>query len=112
MALLKFELTEQHISLCRYIDWTEFPTRKEAFDNGNKNMKKEIYDEFGLILYGKPDKEFDPMESEQESWSDKHIEEMDKFVQELPTALQIMLQTGNFEYGTYKTKHYLIEWKK
>lgn len=115
MSLLKFELTEQHIALCRFTDWEQYHIRKEGIAIDNEIAKNHMYDEFGLILYGKPDVsplESDPTSSEEVDWSDEQKEAMDKYFRELPTALQIMLHTGKFESGNYKTKHYDINWKK
>ena len=112
MALLKFELTELHIVLCKNIDWESFQDNKNAFDGGSDVAKNLMYEEFGLIMYGKPDVEFDPTSSEEIFWSEEQKVEMDKYIKELPTALKVMLQTGEFEPATYRTKHYLVEWKK
>lgn len=112
MALKKFELTEQHIALCKHTDWTQYHIRRENINNGNKLAIDHMHEEFGLIMFGKPDGEFDPTSAEGPDWSDEQKEQMDKCFEELPTALQIMLHTGEFETGKYKTKHYDINWKK
>lgn len=107
MALLKFELTDQHIALVRNINL------KDYFELFTHDPSKDImYEDFGLILYGKPDGEFDPLSSEQPDWSDEQKEEMDKLFNDIPTALEIMMQSGSFEAGNYKTKHYDRNWRR
>lgn len=112
MALIHFELTEQHIALCKHVDWTQYQTRKEGIDMGNKLAIDHMHDEFGLILFGKPDGEFDPTSTEEPDWSDEQKEQMDKYFEELPRALEIILHIGSVETGMYGTKHYDLNWKK
>lgn len=110
MALLKFELTEQHIALGRHANLRLY---FESKNNPNQKLvKEEVYNEFGLILFGRPEGEFDPMSDEDIEWSDEQKSVMDKLYDELGRAIEIMLQTGTFEVGLYKTKHYDINWKK
>jgi hypothetical protein len=52
------------------------------------------------------------LSDEEPEWSNEQKEVMDKLYDELPQAIQIMLHTGTFEAGLYKTKHYDINWKK
>ena len=110
MALLKFELTEKHIALGKHVNLKDY--FESRLNPNQKAVKALIYDEFGLILYGRPEGEFDPMSDEDIAWSAEQKEEMDKLYDELPVVIQIMLQTGTFEAGLYKTKHYDINWKK
>lgn len=110
MGLIKFNLTEDHIKVVKHMDWNNYPFE-------NKNAK---YDTIGLILYGKEDFPLpkfyndnpDEFLEHKELWSEEHKTYMDKINNELMMALSVMLQTGIFEAGEYKTKHYLINWKK
>lgn len=110
MSVVKFELTKNHIALVKNVDI------KNYFHNSaNLNRKlivDEIYEEFGLILYGRPEGDFDPTSSAESEYSAEQKAEMDKYFEEFPTALEIMLGTGTFEAGNYKTKHHDINWKK
>jgi hypothetical protein len=109
MSNIKFTLTKQHIAVVQktnlplYYGWRGMTDEHE--------YKEEVYNEFGLILYGKPDSEFDPMADEAITWSDEQKVEMDKLFEEFDTALQIMLHTGTFDEGNYKTRHHDINWK-
>ncbi len=102
MSILKFELTEKHITLVRNVDWQTLQDMDE----------ETMHEEFGVILYGKPETEFDPMSSDSPEYTEEQIAEMNLLHAELPTALQIMLATGDFFAGNYKTKHHDINWVK
>jgi len=103
MSVLKFELTEKHISLVKNVNWEWL---------GEDASKDDIYEELGLILYGKPDVPFDPTSPDVKPYTQEQMDEMDKLHSELPRALQIMLATGEFKTGHYKTKHHDINWVK
>lgn len=109
MSVLKFNLTEQHIALVKNV------SLKEYFEwevNEYKTVKDFVYEDFGLILYGNVSGDFDPTSADEADFTKEQKEEMDTLFNEIPQALQIMLQTGSFEAGNYKTKHHDINWKK
>ena len=69
----------------------------------------------GLILYGPqivdgPDHGLEEMD--EGTYNDEQKAEMWELYRELPTALNIVMFTGKFEPGHYKTKTYLRNWKK
>jgi len=85
MALLKFELTEKHIALGKHVNLKDY--FESRLNPNQKAVKALIYDEFGLILYGRPEGEFDPMSDEDIAWSAEQKDEMD-------TRRNIMILTG------------------
>lgn len=110
MSVVKFELKKQHIALVKNVNIANYYRNSE---NINRHLiADEIYEEFGLILYGRPEGSFDPTSSDELEYSAEQKAEMDKYFNEFPMALEIMLGTGTFEAGNYKTKHHDINWKK
>ena len=137
MSIVKFELKEDHIKLLRQIEWSEV-VEINAFESfnaetGNPFLEKadeeedinftgehdtvqinDIIEYIGAIIYGAPedDEENDPLDDEGPKFTKDQIEYMRKIYNELPTALDIIMFTGKFEPGYYKTKNYLRDWKK
>jgi len=118
MALLKFELKEDHIKLLKNLKWSinDVTNYIESIGNGDEfgespfgggNMIEDMY----IILYGKPD-EFDILNDSIIEISQSDIENMEKLFSELPMALDIILYTASFEPGHYKTKWYDRNWIK
>jgi hypothetical protein len=110
MSVAKFELTEKHISLVKGLEWNINNMVINGFfsnpeDNGN------LYDDMGVILYGVPEIT-DATQEQNRLFTPEQFDEMNKLYEELPTALSIILYTGKFEVGTYKTKTYIKDWKK
>lgn len=110
MSVIKFELTEQHIAIVQNVDMVLYFRWRNLIDK--VLYEEDLYNEFGLILFGKPDGEFDPLSSVELDWSIDQKVQMDKIFEEFDTAHKIMLQTGTFSAGNYKTRHHDINWKK
>jgi hypothetical protein len=119
MSVIKFKLTEDHLKLVRQLqvdvervdDELEGPqiSGKRPFGNSD------IFEDMFLILYGKPENEdldVNPWDEQEDPWDIDQLENMKKLLGELPYALDIVLYTGKFETGEYKTKTYLRDWKK
>ena len=108
MAKLKLEITEQHVSLVRYVNLQQYyKDLMSPYDT----IKEQVYEEFGLILFGRPQGDFDPHGSEEPDWSESQKKQMDKLFDELSTAVDIFRSKGDLELGLYTTKHYDINWK-
>lgn len=116
MSVIKFELTEQHISLIKNIDFELLfnlvDNDYHSYEGNLFGQSDDKFDDIGLIIYGKPEKEFDPTSSDINVYSEEQKDEMSKLISELPTAFKIMVQTGTFIDGKYKTRHHDINWKK
>jgi hypothetical protein len=108
MSLVKFELKEDHISLLRNMAWNkgDMDPIIGEFDGDYDE------EEMGLIIYGVPDTEFNPESDKVIPYTDEQIEVLNKLKEELPTAMDIVMQLGTFEAGHYKTKYHLRDWKK
>ena len=118
MAKLKLEITEQHVSLVRYANLQQYYNRLNNIHTEDSKLSEVykdnmdvIYEEFGLILFGRPEGEFDPHNSEEPDWSESQKKQMDKLFDELSTAIDIFRSKGELELGLYTTKHYDINWK-
>ncbi len=119
MALDKFELKQEHVALLKNLVWDEniiflfekddeLPFTEYVSPFGGDS----IVEDMGLILYGKPEGDFDPMDSELGSYTDEQISEMKNILKELKIALDITIFCGNFDLGWYSKKHHLRDWKK
>jgi hypothetical protein len=119
MALLKFELKEEHIKLLKHLRWS---MNSELIISKGSDLDEygespfggdDIIEDISLIIKGKPSN-FNPMDDEvlvaELSEGDK--EHMLQVYNELPTALDIILYTGSFETGHYKSKWYDRNWTK
>ena len=107
MSLIKFEMTKEHISLLRNMAWNkgELDPIVGEFD-GNYDEE-----EMGIIIYGMPEGKFDPSNDKVIPYTEEQIEYLNKLKDELPMALDIIMQTGSFEVGHYRTKYHLRDWK-
>lgn len=119
MALDKFELKNEHIALIKNLVWDEniiglFEKDEELPLNQYKSPfgGDNIIEDMGLILYGKPEGEFDPLSDESETYTKEQIEEMKNLLKDLKISLDITIFCGNFEAGWYSKKHHLRDWKK
>lgn len=117
MSVLKVEITEEHLTLLKNLNWSlkdnvisgvghdgddEIP----AFGQNN------LYEAMALILDGKP-KEFDPFNAEDEAeYSEEFKAKCEKLYSELPLALEVILQTQTFPIGTFKAKFHDRVWKR
>jgi hypothetical protein len=108
MSLVKFELTEDHINLLRNMEWNQGEMDPVVGEfNGDYDEE-----EMGIIIYGKPEGDFDPLDEEVIPYTEEQIEHLNKLKEGLPMALDIIMQTGKFEAGHYKRKFHLRDWKK
>ena len=114
MALLKFELKEEHLKLLKHFNWSIDETNAiySETENDTPYGGLSLVEDVGLILYGKPDGEFDPTSAYGPQYSDDQQTEIMVTYDELNTALQVILYTQSFELGHYKTKWHDINWKK
>lgn len=119
MSVLKFELKEEHVKLLKNLNWS---LGKDKIIKGiSTNEFDEVIPPFGeddlyyaidLIINGKPSN-FDPLNDTGDIvYTEEQIAEWDKLYSELPMALDIILYIGNIEYGMYKTKYHIRDWKK
>jgi hypothetical protein len=112
MSVITFELKMEHIALLRNLEWV----MEDGVLMGDSEFESPFggddkYEDMGVIIYGMPD-DFDPMELDPFQWTDEQKEVMDKFYEELPTAMSIVMTTGKFEEGTYITRHNERNWRK
>lgn len=115
MSVIIFELKEEHIKLLKFLKWsimennfivstTDVLEDKAPFDSDN------LYEAMDLILNGRPEN-FNPYYvGEPIEYSPEQIAEWDKLYKELPTALEVILYTGSFKLGTYKTRWHDRNW--
>ena len=117
MSVLKFELKEEHVALLKSLKWglleNKFIVSAEDITEDPAPFGVDtLYEGMDLVLNGKPEN-FDPLSSsEPRTYTEEETSKWDKLISELPTALDIILYTGSFELGTYKTKYHLRDWKK
>jgi len=119
MALLRFELKEEHIALIRNLVWDEklivlFLKELEFTESTVTPFGgDDIVEDMGLILFGNViGEEFNPMSDEVSIYDELQVSQMKKLFEELPTALDVVLLNGNFEVGHYKTKWNVRNWVK
>jgi hypothetical protein len=117
MALLKFELKEDHIKLLKHLKWS-ISSDQLVSRGGDKEESgdspfggDDLIEDLNTILNGKPDN-FDPLNDEGiEITEDERVRVLEIYY-ELPTALDIILYSNSFELGHYKTKWYDRNWVK
>jgi len=116
MSVIKFELKEEHVKLLKHLRWSLMENnflvsaediREDIAPFGGDN----VYESIDLILKGKPE-DFNPIETEEISYTSEQKEQWDKLISELPTALEIILYLKTFELGWYKAKYHDRLWKK
>lgn len=119
MSVIKFEMTEDHLKLVKQLQVDILPIDKDVnvpYISGKRLFGNDnIFEDMFLILYGKPENEnldINPWDEQEDPWTEEQLEYMKKLLNELSYALDIILYTGNFEVGTYKTKTYVRDWKK
>lgn len=114
MSLIKFELTEDHLKLVRNL---RFNRGKGITINANDEFGSpfggdNLYEDMDIILAGNRQVNFDPL-GEPDPLEADVIEKYQKLYDELPTALEVILNYGTFEAGHYKRKyHQRGIWKK
>ena len=118
MALIKFELKEDHIKLIKHLKWST-TQNNQILSRGNDNEEygespfggDDLFEDMDTILNGKPEN-FDPLNDEKIILNETQIAEMRDLFDELPIALDIILYTSKFEPGHYKSKWYDRNWIK
>ncbi len=107
------ELKEEHLKLLKHLEWDELLLYNQVHTQGDTSPFGGIdyHEDMGVILYGQPD-DFDPFEGDPFQWTEEQKEEMDKLISELPLAIEVILSTGSFELGNYKSRFHIREWKK
>jgi hypothetical protein len=118
MALIKFELKEDHIKLIKHLKWS-MTKDNQILSRGNDDEEygdspfggDDLFEDMDIILNGRPEN-FDPLNDEKIILNESQIDEMKILFSELPIALDIILYTGKFESGHYKSKWYDRNWIK
>ena len=119
MALLKFELKENHIKLLKHLKWSLNENLLISKGDDNEEYGEspfggdDLIEDMNIIINGKRDN-FDPLNDEilGIDLSDDEKNELMELYNELPIALDIILYTSSFEPGNYKTKWYDRNWIK
>lgn len=117
MALLKFELKEDHIKLLKQLRWSISSDKLISWGGDLEEYGEspfggdDLVEDLNTILNGKPEN-FDPLNDEGVEIKHSEMERMLELFYELSTALDIILYTGSFEPGHYKTKWYDRNWVK
>jgi len=119
MALIKFELKDDHIKLLKHLRWSMVSNQLvsrggDAEEYGDSPFGgDDLLEDMCIILNGKPDN-FNPIDDETlvSTLSDEEKSIILALHSELPTALDIILYTGSFEPGHYKRKWYDRNWIK
>lgn len=116
MSILKFDLKEEHVKLLKHLRWSKDKNNvivgldddEDAIPFGENN----IYEAIDLILNGRPEDVNALEDDEPVIYSEDQKANWDNLYKELPIALDIILYTGKFELGSYKTKYHDRNWKK
>jgi len=116
MALVKFELKKEHIILLKYLDWELLDNELIVTSLQEGAMSPfgglDLIEDIGVMIYGKPEGEFDPESYESPKYSEEQISFMKEIFSQLPMALEIILFRESFELGFFKRKWNLKNWKK
>ena len=116
MSILKFDLKEEHVKLLKHLRWSKgknnvivgLDEEEVSVPFGENN----IYEAIDLILNGRPEDVNALEDDEIINYSEDQKKNWDNLYRELPIALDIILYTGKFEIGSYKTKYHDRNWKK
>ena len=111
-----FELKTEHIALAsallikpESLSLIGSKSPKSPFSDGD------LIEDIAMIVVGKEPKDEEKKKMDEEGtfyYTRDREEDLLKIYEELPTALEIILSTKSFEVGIYRTRHYLIDWKK
>lgn len=118
MSAIKFELKEEHVKLLKNLRWSINKNNilSGVGDDGDDIAppfgETNIYEAIDLILNGKPEGVDLMTVDEFPEYSEEQKAEWDKLYSELPMALDVILYTGTFETGVYKTRYHLRDWIK
>lgn len=114
MSVVNFELKDDHIKLLRNISWTlkyGDLVLKRPFLDDDSELLVNVYEDVDLILNGNV-YEIDALGDQSPVYSEQQKLVWDNLLSELPTAMDVILYTGKFEIGMYKTKFHVRSWKK
>jgi hypothetical protein len=116
MSILKFDLKEEHVKLLKHLRWSKDGNNVIVGLSDNEDSvpfgENNIYEAIDLILNGRPE-DFNPFDADEiVNFSKDQKANWDNLYKELPMALDIILYTGKFELGSYKTKWHDRDWKK
>jgi hypothetical protein len=118
MSALIFELKEEHLKLLKNLRWS---LNKDKIISGVADEgdgvappfgEVNLYEGIDLILNGRPAGVDLLTVEEFPEYSEEQKAEWDKLYADLPMALDIVLYTGKFELGKYKTRYHLRDWIK
>jgi hypothetical protein len=101
---------------CKYCVGDDGGDAYDVADEGDEIAppfgENNLYEAIDLILNGKP-KDVNLLEVDEfTEYSNNQKAEWDKLYSELPIALDIILYTGKFELGKYKSRYHLRDWVK
>ena len=118
MSIIKLQITEDHLKLVKVLNFSIQNGHLTTFTSDENNDEKlnafgyeDLYDEIGLILYGKPEN-FDPMGTELVSYSEEQKEYMDSLWSDMPIVLELKCFYDTLIPGTYKRKFHNRNWTK
>lgn len=117
MSVLKIEITENHLKLLKHLQWGMNDNVIVGVKDDGDGIappfgENNIYEAIDLILNGVPNN-FDPLNEEEfPQYTQEQKDAWDKLYSELPRVLDVILFTGKFETGIYKTKFHLRNWEK
>ena len=113
MSIIKFDILADHLKLVPFMKFN-IDGRKVVSGDDNQTILggEDLYTDMGLVLYGKIDPVFDPLSDSIPSYNTEQKKYMEKLFQELPTVIEIVLNTSTFTPGEYKRKYHDISWKK
>lgn len=114
MALRKFELKEEHLKLIKHLKWAiaEDNSLFCEVENNTPYGGLSLIEDAGLILYGKPEGEFDPLSPYGATYTKEEEKVIQDLYDELPMALSVINYTQKFEVGHYKAKWPETFWRK
>ena len=114
----KIIITENHLKILKHFNWNY----AYGFVIGGLNYIEdadedrqtdyERHESINLILNGRPE-DFDPINTtELLEFTSEQISEWDKLYSEIPLVLDVCLNRGKFEVGTFKTRLTNRNWEK
>jgi len=114
MALLKFELKKEHLILLKHLKWgiDESNAIFTEVENETPYGGLSLLEDVGVMLYGQPEGEFDPLSPYGPQYTEEQKLEVETLYSELPLALEIINYTQSFEVGHHKAKYNIRNWKK
>ena len=117
MALVKFEIEEYHLILIKHLNWEiikDINKITTTIEHGAESPfgGLSLTEDIGVMLFGKPEGEFDPLSPYGPQYTDEQKEVIERIWNGLPKALEICCYTQKFEVGVYATKWNLKDWKK